>query len=134
MIQDKMNRDPRQLNALALAYMGDAVLEMRVRQHLLAAGEVRPNQMQRAAVRYVSAKAQASIVHGIWDKLKEDEIAVLKRGRNAKSATMPKNAEVADYRLSTGFEALLGFLYLTQQEERLDQILNDAIEWVEAGR
>jgi ribonuclease III family protein len=133
MKQDKMNRDPRQLNALALAYMGDAVLEMRVRQHLLAEGEVRPNLLQRAAVRYVSAKSQASIVHGIWDKLKEEEIAVLKRGRNAKSATMPKNAEVADYRLSTGFEALLGFLYLTGQDDRLDEILNCAIEWVEAG-
>ncbi len=133
MKQDKQKRDPRQLNSLALAYMGDAVLELRVRQHLIAAGEVKPNQLQRMAVRYVSAKAQASIVHGIWDRLSEEEQAVLRRGRNAKSATMPKNAEVADYRLSTGFEALLGLLYLTGQETRLDEILTYALEWVEHG-
>ncbi|WP_286887351.1 Mini-ribonuclease 3, partial [Aneurinibacillus sp. UBA3580] len=118
MKQDKLIRDPKQMNALTLAYMGDAVLEVRVRQHLIAAGEVKPNLLQRAAVRYVSAKAQAGIVSGIWERLTEEEQAVLRRGRNAKSATMPKNARVADYRLSTGFEALLGFLYLTGQEER----------------
>ncbi|CEH28392.1 ribonuclease III [Aneurinibacillus migulanus] len=133
MKRDKLIRDPRQLNALALAYMGDAVLEIRVRQHLIAAGEVKPNLLQRAAVSYVSARAQASIVGGIWDRLTEEEQAVLKRGRNAKSATMPKNAQVAEYRLSTGFEALLGFLYLTEQEERLEEILTHALEWVENG-
>ncbi|AMA74472.1 MULTISPECIES: Mini-ribonuclease 3 [Aneurinibacillus] len=133
MKQDKLTRDPRQINALALAYMGDAVLEVRVRQHLIAAGEVKPNLLQRAAVRYVSAKAQASIVEGIWERLTEEEKAVLKRGRNAKSATVPKNANIAEYRLSTGFEALLGFLYLTRQEKRLDEILSYALEWVDSG-
>ncbi|GEN35274.1 Mini-ribonuclease 3 [Aneurinibacillus danicus] len=131
MKQDKLIRDPKQMNALTLAYMGDAVLEVRVRQHLIAAGEVKPNLLQRAAVRYVSAKAQAGIVSGIWERLTEEEQAVLRRGRNAKSATMPKNARVADYRLSTGFEALLGFLYLTGQEERLDEILSYSLDWVE---
>jgi len=131
MKQDKLIRDPKQMNALTLAYMGDAVLEIRVRQHLIAAGEVKPNLLQRAAVRYVSAKAQAGIVSGIWERLTEEEQAVLRRGRNAKSATMPKNARVADYRLSTGFEALLGFLYLTGQEERLDEILSYSLDWVE---
>jgi ribonuclease-3 family protein len=134
MKQDKLTRDPKQLNALALAYMGDAVLEIRVRQHLIAAGEVKPNLLQRAAIGYVSARAQASIVNGIWDRLTEEEQAVLKRGRNAKSATMPKNAQVSEYRLSTGFEALLGFLYLTGQEERLDEILSYALSWVESGQ
>jgi ribonuclease-3 family protein len=131
MKQDKLIRDPKQMNALTLAYMGDAVLEIRVRQHLIAAGEVKPNLLQRAAVHYVSAKAQAGIVSGIWERLTEEEQAVLRRGRNAKSATMPKNARVADYRLSTGFEALLGFLYLTGQEERLDEILSYSLDWVE---
>ena len=131
MKQDKLIRDPKQMNALTLAYMGDAVLEVRVRQHLIAAGEVKPNLLQRAAVRYVSAKAQAGIVSGIWERLTEEEQAVLRRGRNAKSATMPKNARVADYRLSTGFEALLGFLYLTGQEEGLDEILSYSLDWVE---
>jgi ribonuclease-3 family protein len=117
-----------------LAYMGDAVLEVRVRQHLIAAGEVKPNLLQRAAVRYVSARAQASIVNGIWERLTEEEQAVLKRGRNAKSATVPKNADIAEYRLSTGFEALLGFLYLTDQDERLEEILSYALEWIEDGQ
>ncbi|MFT9850430.1 Mini-ribonuclease 3 [Aneurinibacillus sp. REN35] len=134
MKQDKVTRDPRQLNALTLAYMGDAVLEIRVRQHLIAAGEVKPNLLQRASIGYVSAKAQADIVMGIWERLTEEEQAVLKRGRNAKSATMPKNAHVSDYRLSTGFEALLGFLYLTEQTERLDEVLSYALDWVENGQ
>jgi ribonuclease-3 family protein len=134
MKRDTLTRDPKQLNALALAYMGDAVLEVRVRQHLIAAGEVKPNLLQRAAVRYVSARAQASIVNGIWERLTEEEQAVLKRGRNAKSATVPKNADIAEYRLSTGFEALLGFLYLTDQDERLEEILSYALEWIEDGQ
>jgi ribonuclease-3 family protein len=134
MKRDTLTRDPKQLNALALAYMGDAVLEVRVRQHLIAAGEVKPNLLQRAAVHYVSARAQASIVNGIWERLTEEEQAVLKRGRNAKSATVPKNADIAEYRLSTGFEALLGFLYLTDQDKRLEEILSYALEWVEGGQ
>lgn len=133
MKHDDLTRDPKQLNALALAYMGDAVLEVRVRQRLIAAGEVKPNLLQRSAVRYVSARAQAKIVHGIWDKLTESEQAVLKRGRNAKSATVPKNADLTEYRLSTGFEALIGYLYLLEQHERLDEILDEAMTCIESN-
>ncbi|MED3647885.1 Mini-ribonuclease 3 [Halalkalibacterium halodurans] len=119
--------DFRQLNALALAYMGDSVLDMYVRFHLLAKGTVRPYRLHGEATRYVSAKAQAAIMHE-WletNKLTEQEESIAKRGRNAKSGTIPKNTDVNTYRYATGLEALLGYLYLTNQPDRLDELMSD---------
>ncbi|WP_059105419.1 Mini-ribonuclease 3 [Shouchella shacheensis] len=122
--------DWRQLNGLALAYMGDAVFEMHVRYELLARGKVRPNRLHREATSFVSAKAQANILYRLENAglLREEELAVVRRGRNAKSHTVPKNTDVATYRNSTGFEALLGYLYVTDKEERLDEILEAAMQ------
>lgn len=119
------NIDPKQLNALALAYMGDAVLEQHVRHHLINNGKVKPNSLHRTATRYVSAKAQAKVVHRLLEEqqLTEEEEWVVRRGRNAKSQTVPKNTEVHIYRYSTGFEALLGYHYLLGNEERLLQLI-----------
>ncbi len=116
----KATTDLRQLNALALAYMGDAVLDMYVRYHLIAQGKVRPQRLHAEATRYVSAKAQAEVVLTLLKEsfLSEKEEAIMKRGRNAKSGTVPKNTDVATYRYSTGFEALLGYLYLQEEAER----------------
>lgn len=119
--------DFRQLNALALAYMGDSVLDMYVRFHLLAKGTVRPHRLHGEATRYVSAKAQAAIMHE-WletNKLTEQEESIAKRGRNAKSGTIPKNTDVNTYRYATGLEALFGYLYLTNQPDRLDELMSD---------
>jgi ribonuclease-3 family protein len=125
--------DEKQLNSLALAYMGDAVFENYVRHHLLHTGKVKPNQLHRAGTRYVSAKAQSQILFHMMDlaMLSEEEIAVVKRGRNAKSGTVPKNTDVQTYRYSTAFEALIGHLYLSHQEERLKELIQCALAYVD---
>lgn len=126
-------REPEQLNALALAYMGDAVLEMYVRYRLIAKGRVRPNRLHKEATGYVSAKAQAKVLHQLLDDqvLKEEEVAVVMRGRNAKSGTIPKNTDHATYRYSTAFEALIGYLYLTDQQSRMDDIVSMSFDILE---
>ena len=126
--------DEKQLNSLALAYMGDAVLEIYVRRHLLYSGKVKPNHLHREATKYVSAKGQASVVHRLLEEgfFSEEEIAVLKRGRNAKSGSIPKNTDVQTYRYSTGFEAVLGYLYMANKEERLEEIIKAAFSIIES--
>ncbi|WP_147535706.1 Mini-ribonuclease 3 [Bacillus marasmi] len=125
--------DEKQLNSLALAYMGDAVFESYIRHHLIQLGKVRPNQLHREATHYVSAKAQASVIHQMIDDnlLNNEEIAVVKRGRNAKSGSVPKNTDVQTYRYSTAFEALIGYLFLAKRQSRLEEIIEIAIRLVE---
>ncbi|MFJ8064428.1 Mini-ribonuclease 3 [Psychrobacillus sp. NPDC096426] len=128
--------DVKQLNALALAYMGDAVFEQVVRQHLIYSGRVKPNTLHKEATKYVSAKAQATIVREMLNTefLTEEEEAVLRRGRNAKSGTVPKNTDVQTYHYSTAFEAVVGSLYLSKQEERLQEVLQFAIDFIDAQK
>ncbi|WP_366248439.1 Mini-ribonuclease 3 [Terribacillus aidingensis] len=125
--------DVKQMKSLALAYMGDAVYEIYVRRHLLQKGEVKPNHLHQAAVTFVSAKSQAKVIRD-WleqDMLSEEEQAVFRRGRNAKSGTVPKNTDVQTYRYSTGFEALIGYHYLLEDTERLETLIQAAIKHVE---
>lgn len=119
-----------QLNALALAYMGDAVLEQKVRQHLILAGGVKPNTLHREATKYVSAKAQSNVIHRMLETnfLSEAEQAVFRRGRNAKSGSVPKNTDVQTYRNSSGYEAVLGSLYLLGEDERVNEVIQYTIE------
>ncbi|MED4073243.1 Mini-ribonuclease 3 [Priestia endophytica] len=123
----------KQLNSLALAYMGDAVFDQYIRHHLLLKGSVRPNMLHRQAKEYVSARAQAKIVHQLLDEgfLTEEEQAVVRRGRNAKSGSVPKHTDVQTYRYSTAFEAVLGYLYLGSQQERVTEIVEKAIIIIE---
>lgn len=125
--------DLAQLNSLALAYMGDAVYETYVRRHLIQSGKVRPNKLHNMAKSYVSAKAQSFIVHTLLDQevFSELEVEIIKRGRNAKSGTIPKNTDVQTYRYSTAFEALIGYLYLHQQTERLEEVIGKSFQIVE---
>ena len=125
--------DVKQLNSLALAYMGDAVFEQVVREHLILAGRVRPNILHKEATSYVSAKAQAMVVREMIDKefLSEDEQAILRRGRNAKSGSVPKNTDVITYHHSTAFEAVIGSLYLSGQTERLHEVLDFSINFID---
>jgi ribonuclease-3 family protein len=129
--EQKINE--RLLNSLALAYMGDAVYETYVRYHLLQHGQVKPHFLHKAATRYVSAKAQAGVLHQLIenDFFSEEELAVIRRGRNAKSGTVPKNTDVQTYRYSTAFEALIGSLYLAEKYERLEEIITKTFELVE---
>lgn len=131
MIDAKIDVD--QLNSLALAYMGDAVYETYVRRHLLQSGKVRPNQLHNMAKSYVSAKAQSFIVHTLLDEgeFTEQEIEILKRGRNAKSGTIPKNTDVQTYRYSTAFESLIGYYELRHDIKRLEEIIRKSFQIVE---
>ena len=125
--------DVKQLNALALAYMGDAVYEQAVREHLLRSGRVKPNVLHRAATKYVSAKSQATILQEMMaeDYLTEEETAIMRRGRNAKSGSIPKNTDVGTYKNSSGFEAILGYLYLLGRTERTEEIIVESIRIIE---
>ncbi|MBN9656026.1 Mini-ribonuclease 3 [Halobacillus sp. GSS1] len=123
----------KQMKSLALAYMGDSVYELYVRQHLLEKGEVKPQHLHQAAIQFVSAVSQANVVN-VWQqegRLTEEEEGVLRRGRNAKSGSVPKSTNVQTYRYSTAFEAVLGFLYLSGQIERLETLIQNAIQIVE---
>ncbi|MBS7344807.1 MAG: Mini-ribonuclease 3 [Caryophanon sp.] len=135
-MKELRHEDVKQLNALALAYMGDAVLEQRVREYLLRKGGVRPNTLHKAATKYVSAKAQSSIVLRMLEEgyLTEEEQAVFRRGRNAKSGSVPKNTDVRTYRNSSGFEAVLGYLFLLEQHERAHDIITYAIDIIEQSK
>jgi len=113
-------KDPRTIPGLTLAYLGDCVYELIVRSMLVESGIMHVSELNKAAVSHVRAGAQAKLMQDIEPKLTEDESAVYHRGRNAKSASVPKNASVAEYRTATGFEALIGYLYL---EGRFDRIL-----------
>ncbi|WP_342665005.1 Mini-ribonuclease 3 [Shimazuella kribbensis] len=121
-------RKPDELPPLTLAYIGDAVQELYVRHHLIASGEVKPQKLQQVAVRYVSAAAQAHAIQTIMDQLKEEEIAVYKRGRNAKTTSVSRRVNVSQYRQGTGLETLLGYLYLMGQADRLQEIMKMLIE------
>ncbi|WP_066072250.1 Mini-ribonuclease 3 [Neobacillus soli] len=133
MLNYQQTIDARQLNSLALAYMGDAVYETYVRRHLLYSGKVRPNQLHRTGTKYVSAKAQCRILFQLMDDnlLDDAEMAVVMRGRNAKSGTVPKNTDVQTYHYSTAFEALMGHLYLTGNIERLEELIQIAFSYVD---
>ncbi|MEH6906059.1 MULTISPECIES: Mini-ribonuclease 3 [Neobacillus] len=133
MLEYQNTIDVKQLNSLALAYMGDAIYETYVRRHLLYSGKVRPNQLHRTGTTYVSAKAQSRILfHMIDDQLlDEEELAVVMRGRNAKSGTVPKNTDVQTYHYSTAFEALMGYLYLTGKIVRLEELIQRSFLFVD---
>ena len=125
-------KDAKLLNGLALAYIGDAVYELAIREHLLDVGQTRPNQLHQYATQYVSAKAQAKIMDYFSEEeiLTEEEENYYKRGRNSKINTKAKNTAIQTYLQSTGFEALIGYLYLTKQEERLNEIINNCIQFI----
>lgn len=123
----------KQMKSLALAYMGDSVYELYVRHHLLDKGDIQPQHLHKKAIQFVSAISQAGVVKA-WQEenlLTEEEEGVLRRGRNAKSGSVPKNTNVQTYRYSTAFEAVLGFLYLSGQTERLETLIKHAIKNVE---
>ena len=121
--------EARLLNPLQLALIGDGVFEVFIRNHILTQNTaLSANKIHVKAIGYVKAKSQSNIMHEIEAFLNDEEEAVYKRGRNAKSPTVPKNADVRDYRMATGFEALIGYLYLIGNKERLEFIFNKSIE------
>ena len=121
------------MNTTALAFMGDAVFETSVRAHLLKGGEIHADKLHKLAVRFVRAEAQAGLIKEILDDLSEEEMALVKRARNRKSATKPKNADPVDYKWATAFEALLGYLFLAEEKARLEELIEKAIAIIERG-
>ena len=115
------------LNSVVLAFVGDAVYSLFVRERLTFLCDGKAGELNKLAVKEVKATAQAEFVQEILSFLTEEELAVFRRARNAKKTTRARSASVAEYNLSTGFEAVLGYLYLTGETERLDYILNKGI-------
>lgn len=120
--------DVNTMSPLTWAYIGDGVYELYVREFLVNTTKLKPHKLHLEAIKYVKAKAQAEILEKIEKKLTENEKEIVKRGRNAENHHLPKNATVQEYMYSTGFEALIGYLYLTKQDERLKEILDFCIE------
>lgn len=112
------------INPLVLAYIGDSVFEVYVRTKVVNDGMLKTNKLHRLATEYVKAKAQAEALIRISEKLTEDELNVVRRGKNANSNTIPKNADVADYKKATALEALIGYLFLSDKIERLNEIID----------
>lgn len=111
------------MSPLTWAYIGDSVYELYIRQYLINTTKLKPHKLHIEAIKYVKAGAQAKILEKVKQSLTEEEQEIVKRGRNAENHHLPKNATVQEYMYSTGFEALIGYLYLTKQDERLKEIL-----------
>lgn len=107
-----------------LAFIGDAVLSLQVREYMVELGHSRLKTMQETSIKFVSAKSQANFMNFLLQEelITETEMIYYKRGRNAKSKSMAKNADMLEYRVATGFEALWGFLYLDKQEARMSEL------------
>jgi len=118
-----------QLNGLALAYLGDAYYELEVRKHLLASGITKVDDLHKEAIRFTSARGQSLAMDNL-EGLSDEEVVIYKRGRNAESTRKPKNTDLATYHNATGFEALIGYLYLSGSQERLDEIVRQSIDIV----
>lgn len=131
---DPPAKPARLLPPLALAYIGDAVYEVAVRQHVMARPNLRPHHLHGQSTKYVSAKAQARLLEQIEPLLTEEEKDVVRQGRNAKSGTVPKNANVQDYRLATALESLVGYLYYTGAHDRLRELIAHGFADLEDNR
>ena len=121
-------QDVRTYSPLTLAYIGDAIYDLIIRSVVVERGNRAANDLHKRTTRYVKAEAQAKMIAALSEELTEDEEAVYKRGRNAKSYTSAKNATIGDYRKATGFEALMGYLYLTDRMDRLLYLVKRGIE------
>ena len=122
-----MNRD---VNVLALAYLGDSIYEVHIRKYLIEKGICNVNELQKEAITYVSAKGQASFLNKMINDnfFTEEEINVIHRGRNHKSHKSPKNTDIRTYKEATGFETLIGYLYINDKKDRINDIMNYILE------
>ena len=128
---DRMPQDAGNYSPLALAYIGDAVYSLIIRSVVMADGNASVDKLHKETSRLVCAGAQAKLYEVLPPRLTEKEMDIMRRGRNAKSATMAKNATAGEYRKATGVEALAGYLYLTGEMQRLYELIRTGLE--EAG-
>lgn len=123
--------DMANYSPLTLAYIGDAIYEIVIRTIVVAQANSQVNKLHKRTSNLVKAPAQAKMILSLMDELTEEEKAVYKRGRNAKSVSMAKNATMSEYRTATGFEALMGYLYLSKQSDRMLNLIKDGIQFVD---
>lgn len=121
--REKSETDVNMLSPLTWAYVGDAVYELYIRTNLVNNTKLKPHKLHIESIKYVKAKAQADLLKKIENILSDSEKDIVRRARNAENHHLPKNAAPADYMYSTAFEGLIGYLYLTKQDERLQEIL-----------
>ncbi len=124
----KSKKDVELMSPLTWAYVGDSVYEQYIRTYLVNTTNLKPHKLHVEAIKYVKAKAQANILKRIYDELNEEEQEVVRRTRNTENHHKAKNAELEDYMYSTAFEGLIGYLYLTKQDARLQEILEMCIK------
>ena len=122
---------PRQLSPLVLAYIGDSIFDLVVKTMIVTRGNTQVNKMNKEASSIVKAEAQSKMIGFLEDRLTEEEKSIYKRGRNAKSYTSAKNASISDYRRATGFEALMGYLYMSGNYERMCGLIKEALDYLE---
>lgn len=120
--------DIKTYSPLTLAYIGDAIYDLIIRTVIVENGNAPVNKLHKQVSKLVQATAQAELYHSIQDQLTQEEMTVYKRGRNAKSFTSAKNAGIVEYRTATGLEALMGYLYLTDQTDRITQLIKPQLE------
>ena len=135
-IREKMELSEVQItdySPLTLAYIGDGIYEVIIRTLIIDEANRQVNKIHKAASHLVKAETQAKMIHLIMDDLTEEEQRIYKRGRNAKAVTRAKNASMSDYRTATGFEALMGWLYLSGQTERMLELIRLGLEDDVAG-
>jgi len=123
--------DVKEVNVKTLAYIGDVVYELYIREHVIENSHEQVNKLHKKTIKYVSAKAQAKVVENLNDELSDEEKDIIRRGRNADANTVPKNTDVVTYKIATGFEALIGWLYLNKKETRLKDLISKSIEIIE---
>lgn len=115
------------MSPLTWAYIGDSVYEVFIRTHLVENTKLKPHRLHTESIKYVKAKSQAEILERLKDILTEEEKEIVRRTRNTENHHLPKNANLKDYMYATAFEGLIGYLYLTNQKERLEEILYKCI-------
>lgn len=116
------------MSPLVWAYVGDSVYELFIRTHLVETTKLKPHKLHIETIKYVKAKAQADILESLQDILTEKEKEIVRRARNTENHHVPKNADPKDYMYATAFEGLIGYLYLSNQKKRLEEILNKCIK------
>ena len=117
-------------NGTTLAFIGDAIMTLKVREMLVRQGMQKPNDLQKTTAKWVSARAQSYYLQVLLENefFDEDELLIIKRGRNAQTATIAKNAEVYDYRMATGLEAIFGYYYLTEKLGKMERLWNEIVK------
>lgn len=127
-VRVKNKEEARNYSPLTLAFLGDAVYEREIRERIVREGNASPNQLNKRSSALAMASTQAAMAQALLSEMTDEEVAVYRRGRNANSHTMAKHATMADYRRATGLEALMGYLFLSGEEERCRELIRRGIE------